>query len=65
MAAHKKDRDATEEKRAAMLAVLKRYKVTDKTGTSHLKGTRRSEAKAALNWLNINPAPKKGKTKKK
>jgi len=65
MADHKKDAAASADKRKAATALLKKHGVTADTGTRHLKGSRRAECKAALNWLHHNPAPKKGSKKKK
>lgn len=62
-AGHKKDADATEDKRKAYLALLKKHGVDAQTGTRHLTGSRRSECKVALNWLHHNPAPKTRKKK--
>lgn len=59
MADHKKDPTATAEKRKQYTALLKKNGVTADTGTRHLSGGRRAQCKAALNWLNNNPAPKK------
>ncbi len=66
MADHKTDQapETTKaEKRKAYKALLKKHGA--EKGTAHLKGSRRAECKAALNWLHHNPAPKKRTSKKK